>query len=158
MAVLEIRRFPDPVLRRKAIPVERPTKKLNRLIKDMLETMYSADGIGLAAPQVGILQRIIVVDIGRGPLVLLNPEILESRGQETDVEGCLSLPGVTRYVTRPAEILVQGYDERNRGVRFQADGLLARAIQHEIDHLEGILLVDRATDFSPQRKGEPEPV
>lgn len=144
MAVLEIYKIPDPVLRQKAEPVERVTKKLAKLTKDMLETMYEADGVGLAAPQIGLSKRIIVLDAGKGPLTLFNPEIQEKAGAATDVEGCLSIPGVSKYVPRAADVVVTGLDERGREVRIKADGFLARVLQHEIDHLDGILFTDRS--------------
>ncbi len=145
MAVLEIRKVGDPVLREKAKPVARITKRHQKLLKDMIETMYAADGIGLAAPQVGVSERLIVVDIGEGPLALVNPEILAASGSDVDREGCLSIPGVWGYVERFSRVTVQGLDEKGRPRRIEAEGLLARVLQHEIDHLDGILFTDKAT-------------
>ncbi|NLJ86998.1 MAG: peptide deformylase [Firmicutes bacterium] len=154
MAIMDIVKEGEPVLRQKAQPVTRVTKKIRRLIKDMMETMYAADGVGLAAPQVGIPQRIIVVDIGDGPIALINPEIDESSGQEIDVEGCLSIPGVFGYVERAAHVVVAGLNEAGKATRIVADDLLARALQHEIDHLEGVLFIDRAIEVAAEESGE----
>lgn len=145
MAILPIRLEGDPILRRKAKPVKAVTKRLVRLVHDMRETMYAADGIGLAAPQVGVGDRVIVADAGDGFLALINPEIVEAEGREVDKEGCLSIPGVTGYVERAARLVVAGLDERGRPRRVAADGLLARVLQHEIDHLDGVLFTDKAT-------------
>lgn len=150
MAILEIVKDPDPVLRRKAEPVTQVTKRIRRLIKDMLETMYSADGVGLAAPQVGVSERVVVVDIGEGPVALINPEISEASGKEIDVEGCLSIPGTSGYVERAEEVVVNGLNENGRSTRIKAEGLFARALQHEIDHLDGVLFVDHALDIQAE--------
>lgn len=150
MAILEIVKEPDPVLRRKAEPVTQVTKRIRRLIKDMLETMYSADGVGLAAPQVGVSERVVVVDIGEGPVALINPEISEASGKEIDVEGCLSIPGTSGYVERAEEVVVNGLNENGRSTRIKAEGLFARALQHEIDHLDGVLFVDHALDIQAE--------
>lgn len=143
MAKLEIVTIGHPVLEEKATIVPRVTKKITKLVNDMLETMYEADGIGLAAPQVGLSQRIIVLDIGEGPLVLINPVITCGEEEEIDVEGCLSVPDRWVYVKRSQEAEVTGLNEKGKAVRIKADGLLARALQHEIDHLDGILMVER---------------
>lgn len=145
MAILPIRKLPDPVLRQKARPVQRVTRRHRRLIEDMKETMYAAPGVGLAANQVGVLERIIVVDPGDQFLALINPEIVAAEGVDVDVEGCLSIPGVTGYVERAASIRVRGLDERGRAVELEAEGYLARIIQHEVDHLDGVLFIDKAT-------------
>lgn len=150
MAILKIVKDPDPVLRRKAEPVTQVTKRIRRLIKDMLETMYSADGVGLAAPQVGVSERVIVVDIGEGPVALINPEISKASGKEIDVEGCLSIPGTFGYVERAQEVVVNGLNETGRSTRIKAEGLLARALQHEIDHLEGVLFIDHALEIQAE--------
>lgn len=147
MAVLPVRIYPDPVLLRKAKPVEAVTPEIRTLIADMVETMYDAPGIGLAAPQVGVSVWVIVADPSSRDLtselcVLINPVILWSEGEETLEEGCLSLPGITEEVTRPARIRVSAWDRDGKDVKFDADGLLARVIQHEIDHLDGILILD----------------
>ncbi len=143
MALLPIITKENELLREVSKPVDRVTKKRKKLIKDMLETMYQADGIGLAAPQVGVLERIIVVDIGEGPFALINPSINKKEGEEIAVEGCLSVPGESGYVKRAERVVVEGIDENNKPVRIEAEGLLARCLQHEIDHLDGVLFIDK---------------
>jgi peptide deformylase len=147
MAVLEIVKEGAPVLRKQAEPVTQVTKRIRRLVKDMLDTMYEANGVGLAAPQVGMSQRIVVVDVGEGPVVLINPEIEEAAGSEIDSEGCLSIPGRWGYVERAQEVVVTGLNDSGRSVRLRADGLFARALQHEIDHLDGVLFIDKALEI-----------
>lgn len=154
MAILPIRREGDPVLRQKAKAVEKVTKKLKKLIRDMAETMYNANGVGLAAPQVGISERIIVVDTGEGLMALINPEISESEGNQKDVEGCLSLPGVNAYICRAQRVVVKGLDENGKPVRYEGNGLLARAFQHEIDHLEGVLFIDYLDNAKASKENE----
>lgn len=149
MAVLPIKVVPDPVLSKRAAPVERVTRRIQKLIKDMADTMYDAPGVGLAAPQVGVSKRIVVVDVGDGPIALVNPRLIEEDGLEVDVEGCLSIPGVTCYVERAATVEVEGMDEKGVLRRVQAEGLLARALQHELDHLDGILITDIAESIVP---------
>ncbi|BAS27436.1 peptide deformylase [Limnochorda pilosa] len=160
MAVRPIRLYPDAVLRRRGRTVERVTKRLARLAHDMAETMYQANGIGLAAPQVGEAVRLMVVDVGEGLTTFINPTVLERAGTDVDVEGCLSIPGITGYVERPAQVTVEALDLEGRPFRVQAEGLYARAIQHEIDHLNGVLFVDRASRIfrEERREGEEEPV
>ena len=136
-----------PVLRQKAQPVTQVTKKIRRLVKDMIETMGAAEGVGLAAPQVGIGQRVIVVDVGEGPIAIINPEIQETAGTEVDVEGCLSIPGVYGYVNRALQVVVTGIDEMGKPIRVKGENLLARALQHEIDHLDGVLFIDKVLDI-----------
>lgn len=148
MAVLQIRVLGDPVLRQKARPVERVTKRITRLLKNMEETMYAADGAGLAAPQVGVSERLIVVDIGEGPLQLINPQIVQATGNCCEREGCLSVPGASGYVQRAEQVVVTALDNKGRQKRIQADGWMARALQHEIDHLEGIIFIDKATGIT----------
>lgn len=135
-------------MREKAAPVEEIDGEIRQLIDDLVETMYDADGIGLAAPQVGVPLRIFVYDI-RDPEVeagvLVNPEIVESSGSEKDEEGCLSLPGLTEVVERPESIVVRGLDADGSPVEFPAAGLLGRCIQHEKDHLDGVLFIDRVS-------------
>ena len=143
MAIRLIRKDGDEVLRKKAREVEKINDKIKELIEDMIDTMYDADGIGLAAPQVGVLKRIIVIDIGDGPLVLLNPEIVDYSGEQTDDEGCLSIPGRYGAVTRPYYIKVKGQDENMSSVELEAEELLARVLCHEIDHLNGVLFKDK---------------
>lgn len=144
MAVLPIVKVPAEVLRQEAKPVQRVTKRVQKLIKDMADTMYDANGVGLAAPQVGVPEQIIVADDGEGLVCLVNPRITYRSGREVDVEGCLSIPDVAAYVARATEIEVEGLDERGRPVRYRLEGYLARIIQHEVDHLHGILITDIA--------------
>lgn len=144
MAILEIRKAGDPVLKQKAAPVEKITKKTKELIESMAETMYKADGVGLAAPQVGISQQIIVIDVGEGLIGLINPTIVERDGLESASEGCLSIPGVFGDVERASHVIVEAQDRNGKSVRIAANGLLSRALQHEIDHLEGILFIERS--------------
>jgi len=156
MAILEVLHYPDPRLRNKARPVERVDDTVRRLVDDMFDTMYEAEGIGLAAPQVGISQRVMIVDVPDEDGVhqvhaLVNPVIVES-GSETDkaTEGCLSIPGIEEDVTRPVRVVVEGLSPAAESLRIEAEGLLARALQHEIDHLDGILFIDR---LSPLKRG-----
>ena len=137
MAIRVIRTEEDPVLRKISRPVKEVTPKIVTLIDDMLDTMYEAMGVGLAAPQVGILKRIVVIDIGEGPIVLINPEILETSGEQTGDEGCLSVPGMAGQVTRPNYVIVKAMDEDMNEVIYEGTELLARAFCHEIDHLDG---------------------
>ena len=137
MALRTIRVEGDPVLTKKSRPVEEMTPKISELITDMLDTMYDAMGVGLAAPQVGILKRIVVIDVGEGPIVLINPEILETGGEQTGDEGCLSVPGMAGQVTRPNYVKVKALDVNMEEVIYEGEELLARAFCHEIDHLDG---------------------
>ena len=137
MALRTIRVQGDPVLTKKSRPVEQMTPRISELITDMLDTMYDAMGVGLAAPQVGILKRIVVIDVGEGPLVLINPEILETGGEQTGDEGCLSVPGMAGQVTRPNYVKVKALDVNMNEVIYEGEELLARAFCHEIDHLDG---------------------
>ncbi|HHW19845.1 peptide deformylase [Thermodesulfovibrio thiophilus] len=148
MAVLEIRKYPEEILKKKAEAITDINEDLHRLIDDMVETMYKANGVGLAAPQVGVSKRLIVVDTSpreanQSLIVLINPEISDSEGEILSEEGCLSLPGFITRLKRKEKILVKGLDRKGKKIEVQATGLLARALQHELDHLEGILLVDR---------------
>ncbi|HVC37922.1 MAG TPA: peptide deformylase [Gammaproteobacteria bacterium] len=154
MASLTILHYPDPRLRIRARPVAAVTVEIRRLVADMLETMYAAPGIGLAATQVGVDQRVIVVDVsehGDAPQVFINPEILSSDGKEKMQEGCLSVPGVFEEVERAERIRVRAQDRDGRSLEFDADGLLAVCIQHEIDHLDGKLFVDYLSELKRQR-------
>ena len=143
MAKLKIVIAGAPVLREVAQPVERIDKKLQRLLRDMAETMYAADGVGLAAPQVGILKRIVVIDVGEGPVVMVNPVILETSGEQTGDEGCLSIPGKAGQVTRPNYVKVHAFDENMEEYEIEGTELMARAMCHEIDHLDGHLYVEK---------------
>ena len=137
MALRTIRVQGDSVLTKKSRTVDKMTPRIGELITDMLDTMYDAMGVGLAAPQVGILKRIVVIDVGEGPIVLINPEILETRGEQTGDEGCLSVPGMAGQVTRPNYVKVKALDVNMEEQILEGEGLLARAFCHEIDHLDG---------------------
>ena len=143
MALRNIRKYGDDVLRKKCREVENIDKRLLTLINDMFDTMYEADGVGLAAPQVGILKRLFVIDIGEGPLVFINPEILETDGKQIDQEWCLSLPGELEEVMRPNYVRARALNEKGEEFEIEAEELLARAILHEYDHLNGTLFIDR---------------
>ena len=144
MALRNIRIDGDDILRKKCRPITEMTPKIQELIDDMLETMYEAEGVGLAAPQVGILKRLVVIDVGEGPIVLINPEIVEKSGEQTGMEGCLSLPGKAGEVTRPNHVVCKAYNEDMEEITVEGEELLARAICHELDHLDGILYKDLA--------------
>ena len=137
MALRTIRTEGDPVLSKISRPVAEMTPKIRTLVEDMLDTMYEAMGVGLAAPQVGVLKRIVTIDVGDGPVVLINPEILETSGEQTGEEGCLSVPGMSGRVTRPNYVKVKAMDEDMNEVIYEGTELLARAFCHEIDHLDG---------------------
>ena len=137
MALRTIRVQGDSVLTKKSRTVDKMTPRIGELITDMLDTMYDAMGVGLAAPQVGMLKRIVVIDIGEGPIVLINPEILETSGEQTGDEGCLSVPGMAGQVTRPNYVKVKALDVNMDEQIYEGEGLLARAFCHEIDHLDG---------------------
>ena len=145
MALRQIKNYKkDDVLRKKAKTVEKIDERVQTLISDMIETMYQADGVGLAATQVGILKRIVVIDVGEGVMALINPEIVSQSGEDTDYEGCLSIPRVRAQVKRPANVVVKALDRDGQEVEINGSGLLARALCHEIDHLDGILFIDKA--------------
>lgn len=137
MALRTIRVQGDSVLTKKSRTVDKMTPRIGELITDMLDTMYDAMGVGLAAPQVGILKRIVVIDVREGPIVLINPEILETSGEQTGDEGCLSVPGMAGQVTRPNYVKVKALDVNMEEQILEGEGLLARAFCHEIDHLDG---------------------
>ena len=143
MALRQIRIMGDKVLEKKCREVTEVTPRIRELIQDMLETMYDADGVGLAAPQVGILRRIVVIDVGEGPLVMINPVILETSGSQTGSEGCLSLPGQAGMVTRPNFVKVRAMNENMEEYEVEGTEMLARAICHECDHLDGIMYVSK---------------
>jgi peptide deformylase len=143
MAFRNIRKFGDEILRKKCREVNGIDERLLTLIEDMKETMYEAEGVGLAAPQVGILKKLFVIDIGEGPLVFINAEIIETSGSQTDEEGCLSLPGETKEVMRPNYVRARALNEKGEEFEIEAEELLARAILHEYDHLNGTLFIDR---------------
>lgn len=143
MAIREIRIMGDEVLKKVCKEVKQMTPRTEELIDDMLETMYDANGVGLAAPQVGVLKRIVVIDIGEGPIVMINPVILETNGSQTGSEGCLSLPGKAGQVTRPNYVKAKALDENMEEYIIEGEELLARAICHELDHLEGHMYVEK---------------
>lgn len=142
MAIRNLRTEGDPILRKVSKEVTEITPKIHELIDDMLETMYETNGVGLAAPQVGVLKRIVVIDVGDGPLVMLNPEIVDQKGSQTGDEGCLSVPGKAGQVTRPNEVTARFMGEDGEWYEVDGTELLARAICHECDHLEGKLYID----------------
>lgn len=143
MAIYPIRTFGDPVLRMRAAEVTDDPASLERLVEDMLETMYEAPGVGLAAPQIGISKRIFVADIGEGPFTMVNPEIVETAGSWTSDEGCLSVPGYWWSIKRPGYAKARGFDIYGEPVEYEGDELMGRVLQHEIDHLHGMLLLER---------------
>ena len=144
MALRNIREFGDPVLNKVCLPIKEMTDRNRELINDMFETMYEANGVGLAAPQVGVLKRVFVIDVtGEDPLVFINPEITEASGTQTGYEGCLSLPGKTGTVTRPQKVRAKALDIDMKPFEIEAEYLLARAICHEYDHLEGHLYTEK---------------
>ena len=134
------------ILEKQCKAVPKMTLRTKILIGDMLETMYESNGVGLAAPQVGVLKRIVVIDVGEGPIVLINPQIIESSGEQTGEEGCLSVPGKFGIVTRPDRVKVRAFDENMNEFEMEGEGLLARAFCHELDHLDGKLYVELAED------------
>jgi len=154
VAVLPIRKYPDPVVKEKTQPVDRIDEEVHRLIKNMADTMYAAPGIGLAANQVGVLKRVMVVDVEEELMTFINPEITWY-SEETDdsEEGCLSVypEKIHVMVTRPSRIRFKAQNERGETVEFEADGLLARALQHEMDHLDGIVILDRTSPEERKR-------
>lgn len=143
MAIRTIRIQGDPVLEKTCKEVKEVTPRTRELIGDMLDTMYEANGVGLAAPQVGILRRIVVIDIGEGPVVMINPKILETSGEQTGDEGCLSLPGKAGVVTRPNYVKAIAYDENMEEYEIEGTELMARAMCHEIDHLDGHMYTEK---------------
>lgn len=146
MAGLEIVTYPDPILLSESRSVPRVTRRVRRLARDMLETMHAASGVGLAAPQVGVRQRVIVVDVGENPITLVNPEITAADGEQVGLEGCLSLPDLVGEVRRAEWVVVKGLNRRGKPITVEGEGLLARALQHEVDHLDGILFIARIED------------
>jgi peptide deformylase len=144
MAIVEVRKAGDKVLKEKAEPVLQVDKKIRRLLDDMAQTMYNADGVGLAAPQVGVSLRVIVIDVDEELIELINPVIIKSEGCELGNEGCLSIPGVFGEVERFSEVTVTGLNRYGKTITITGTGLLSRALQHEIDHLNGILFIEKA--------------
>lgn len=142
MAIRKIRELGDEVLTKKCKEVTKVNLRTRILIEDMLDTMYDAMGVGLAAPQVGVLKRIVTVDVGEGPIILINPEIISTDGEQTGEEGCLSVPGKSGTVTRPNYVKVRALNEEMEEIELEGEGLLARAFCHEIDHLDGRVYVE----------------
>ncbi|MBE6068276.1 MAG: peptide deformylase [Clostridium lundense] len=143
MALRSIRKIGDELLRKKSKKIDQIDDRIQILLDDMLETMYESNGVGLAAPQVGILKRVVVIDIGEGPVFLINPEIIKSEGSYIDEEGCLSVPGEQGPVERPYKVTVKALDRNGKEIVVEGEELMARALCHEIDHLDGILYVDK---------------
>ncbi len=145
MAIRNIRKNGDEVLRKKSRTVEKVDEKIKELVEDMIETMHKNNGVGLAAPQVGILKRVVVIDLydDKGPIVLINPEIIKEKGEQEVEEGCLSFPNQFAKIIRPAEVTVKALDIDGKERKIKSKELLAQAISHEIDHLNGILFVDK---------------
>lgn len=154
--IRKILRFPNPVLRKKAKAVKKVTQEIVCLMDDMLETMRAAPGVGLAAPQVGESIRVIVADVGEGPIALANPRVVKKAGTQIFTEGCLCLPGVEAPVERAAQVTVKGLDRTGKMVTLSVQGLMATVLQHEIDHLDGFLFIDRVSDPSLIRHVPPK--
>lgn len=152
MALRTIRQDSDPILRKISRVVDKIDDRIKTLVEDMIDTMYDADGVGLAAPQIGILKRLVIIDIydETGVKVLINPEIISQEGQYLDTEGCLSVPGVTGYVERPEKTIVKGLNLEGEEITLEGIGLLSRAICHEIDHLDGILFTDKVVEVEEE--------
>ncbi len=159
MAVLSIRVVPDPILRQKSKRVRSMDGSIHKLISDMLETMHAAPGVGLAAPQVGIPLRVIVIGVPEQEnIALINPQIVRKRGERLVNEGCLSLPGYVGEIKRAESVTVKGRNQDGKEIRIKAVELLAQALEHEIDHLNGVLYIDQLEDMDKLRKIEPEEV
>lgn len=154
MAIRKIVQYPDPILKRQARTVKKFNERLHKLLDDMAETMYDAPGVGLAAPQVGISKRVLVVDVGEGLFEIVNPEIVEKSGEQiSPPEGCLSIQGLLGEVRRAKKIKVTGQDRNGNPIEIEAEDYFARALQHEIDHLNGILFIDVAERvFRPEEE------
>ena len=156
MGIRKIREVGDEVLTKQCKEVTKMSLRTKILIGDMLDTMYEAMGVGLAAPQVGVLKRIVVIDVGEGPIILINPEILETSGEQTGEEGCLSVPGKSGVVTRPDYVKVRALNEDMEEIELEGEGLLARAFCHEIDHLDGHMYVELVEGELHDVGAEPE--
>ena len=155
MALRKIVTSKDPILRKKSRTVEAFDEKLGILLDDMKETMYKHEGVGLAAVQVGILKRAIVIDVGEGLIELINPVIIKTKGSQEDSEGCLSFPNEFGLVERPNEVTVRAQNRKGETIEYSGTGLLARAFCHEIDHLDGVLFVDRAKEVLEPEHNRP---
>ena len=156
MGIRKIREIGNEVLTKQCKEVTKMSLRTKILIGDMLDTMYEAMGVGLAAPQVGVLKRIVVIDVGEGPIILINPEILETSGEQTGEEGCLSVPGKSGVVTRPDYVKVKALNEDMEEIELEGEGLLARAFCHEIDHLDGHMYVELVEGELHDVGAEPE--
>jgi peptide deformylase len=157
MAILPIRTVPDPILKQKSKRVRTIDKSIQVLINNMIETMNAANGVGLAAPQIGTLLRIIVISIpGEDIITLINPKIARKTGDRLIDEGCLSIPGYIGQIKRSVSVTVKGRDQNGKEIRIKANGLLAQALEHEIDHINGVLYIDYLESQSDLRKIEPE--
>ncbi|MDN5317138.1 MAG: peptide deformylase [Thermoanaerobacterium sp.] len=156
MALRYIRKIGDPILYKKAKQIEKIDDHILMILDDMSETMYNADGVGLAANQIGILRRLVVVDVGEGLVELINPEIILEEGEQIGAEGCLSVPNVTGEVKRPAKVKVKYLDRIGNEKEIEGEGLLAKALSHEVDHLNGILFVDKAIKIINEEDEEDE--
>lgn len=147
MPVLDIKKAGDPVLREKCQPIDTFDRKLRLLLSNMADTMYKADGVGLAAPQIGLSIEVVVIDVGEGIIELINPKIIEREGMVEDTEGCLSVPGIYGTVERSERVVVEYQNRFGKKRTLEGTGLLARAIQHELDHLDGVLFIDKVTSL-----------
>jgi len=157
MAIIPIRTFPDPVLKQKSRRVKILDNSVEHLIGDMLETMHYAQGVGLAAPQIGIPLRVIVIGIpGEEEIALINPEVVRRRGERLLDEGCLSIPGYVGMIKRSEIVTIKGRNLSGKEIRIKADGLLAQALEHEIDHINGVLYIDHLESLDKLRKIEPD--
>jgi peptide deformylase len=156
MAIRMIVKHPDSVLRERAVEVKNFNANLHKLLDDMADTMYQAEGVGLAAPQVGILKRVIVMDCGDGLIEMINPEIVEKAGEQYGPEGCLSIPGMMGDVRRAMNVKAKGQDRYGNPIEVEGEELLARCIQHEIDHLNGVLFIDLAEKMYDKDDNQPE--
>ncbi len=156
MAEVEIRKFDDPILRQKAKPVRRINAAIRKILDDMVDTLHAAKGVGLAAPQIGLDKALVVIDVGEGVIELVNPRIVQAEGTAVAFEGCLSLPGMSGEVPRAERVKVEALDGNGHRTWVEGDGLLARALQHEIDHLDGVLFIDKATSITMEDEDEAE--
>ena len=152
MAIRKILTAEDPILRKKCRKVDEITPRILTLLDDMADTLYDSGGVGLAAPQVGVLRRVVVIDTGDGLIELINPEICSADGEQTDAEGCLSYPGRYGMVTRPNHVTVRAQNREGKSFEISGDALLARAFCHEIDHLDGNLFMDLVTEWLPEEE------
>lgn len=156
MAIRNIVKYGDDILEKKCRRVEVIDDRIKTLVEDMLETLYDSGGVGLAAPQVGILKRITVIDIGEGPIVLINPEIISTEGEQTGSEGCLSYPGRYGIVTRPNKVVVRAADLSGEEREVEGEEFLARALCHEIDHLDGHMFMEKVTEWNDDESEDSE--